>query len=194
MGFTAQFAVPAINHLLSQQSWARQRLAPFSGEVVACSSGEFSFQCQIANGGWLQIDQEGKAPSVHVQADLRELIAASGTRADLLSKLHISGNAGLADALSFVAQNLRWDLESDLAAYLGDIPAHRLGMALKSLTQFGRDAAVGLAKNCREYMVEEKRLVANNDELATFSREVTEIRDGTSRLDKRIERLLLQGK
>jgi ubiquinone biosynthesis accessory factor UbiJ len=45
----------------------------------------------------------------------------------------VQGDVGLAADISWLAENLRWDLEDDLARVLGDVPA-------RQIAQFGRAA------------------------------------------------------
>jgi ubiquinone biosynthesis protein UbiJ len=49
----------------------------------------------------------------------------------------VQGDVGLAADISWLAENLRWDVEDDLARVIGDVPA-------RQLAQFGRAAVQAL--------------------------------------------------
>jgi ubiquinone biosynthesis accessory factor UbiJ len=53
---------------------------------------------------------------------LAMLQAASGTR----PKIVVAGNAAFAADLNWLIDNLRWDVQDDLARFIGKGPAHEL--------------------------------------------------------------------
>ena len=195
MASPAQLLLVAVNHLLSRETWARQRLAPFAGESFSVSTGLIDFHYRIVDGGLLDAIDEAGDGGVVIQIDPQEFLHSPPfSHSALLGKLHITGNAALADALAFVASNLRWDAEADFSTYLGDIPARRLVMGFKSFIGGARQTLIGAAQNFHEFIVDEKQLVTSPSDIATFSQEVSALRDSVSRLEKRIERLLPSNK
>jgi ubiquinone biosynthesis protein UbiJ len=67
----------------------------------------------------------------------RWLLAAAGGR----PPMEIQGDAALAAEVGWLAENLRWDIEDDLARIVGDAPAHQLARVMR----WGVDAARRLA-------------------------------------------------
>jgi hypothetical protein len=65
------------------------------------------------------------------------LLAAAGGR----PPMEIQGDAALAGEVGWLAENLRWDIEDDLARIVGDAPAHQLARVMR----WGVDAARRLA-------------------------------------------------
>jgi ubiquinone biosynthesis protein UbiJ len=49
--------------------------------------------------------------------------------------VQIEGDVQLAAEVAWLADNLRWDIEEDLARVLGDVPAHALAQAARRLVQ-----------------------------------------------------------
>jgi ubiquinone biosynthesis protein UbiJ len=49
--------------------------------------------------------------------------------------VQIEGDVQLAAEVAWLADNLRWDIEEDLARVLGDVPAHALAQAARRVLQ-----------------------------------------------------------
>jgi ubiquinone biosynthesis protein UbiJ len=88
-----------------------------------------------------------------------------------------------------VLTRLRWDAEDDLARVIGDIPAHRLGAAVKGLFSWQKKAAQRLAENLAEYLTEESPVLAKAGDADRLVCEAQRLRDDVARLEKRIQRL-----
>jgi len=107
-------------------------------------------------------------------------------RKNLFSSLRLSGPADVAESLGFVFRNLRWDAEGDLASLLGDIPAHRLSLATRSVAT---QAGLGLKKlgaNISEYVVEDSGMLPNPGEMLAFKNSLVELQTDLERLEKRL--------
>ena len=104
-------------------------------------------------------------------------------------EIDITGDTDLASAIHHVARNLRWDAEEDLSRVFGDIVAHRMAEAGRTLQRWGTQAADNTARSFTEYWTEEEPLIASRRDLDEFGRAVDELRDDAARLEKRIERL-----
>ena len=91
--------------------------------------------------------------------------------------------------LGFVFRNLRWDAESDLAHWVGDIAAHRLVAVGGQLVRWHQQQAVNLAANLAEYFTEESPSIARRADVADFCRAVAALPDELARLEARIASL-----
>ncbi len=178
----------AMNHLLSNASWARDRLRSFAGSVVQVRVGQFDTRFRIDDQGGLQSCGESlPVVTLDLPADL--LLKGLTDRSSLASEVRIGGNAEVAEALAFVFKNLRWDAEADLAAAIGDIPARRLFQAGKRGVESLADAGKRMQQNMLEYATDEQGLLCDPALINTFSEDVGSLRDQLARLEKRISLL-----
>jgi ubiquinone biosynthesis protein UbiJ len=110
-------------------------------------------------------------------------------RSKLFSSVKLGGSVDVAETLAFVFRNLKWDAEADLAAVIGDIPAHRLVKIGQSLAGSLQDAARNTAENIREYAVEESAMLIAPSDIRAFGEAVNRLRDDVARLEKRLAQL-----
>ncbi|MDL2337578.1 MAG: hypothetical protein QFE16_07040 [Pseudomonadota bacterium] len=61
----------------------------------------------------------------------------------------VSGDAALAADVSWVIDNLRWDVRDDLARVFGDLPARELSRSASTLAQGLRSTVQGLVQRAR---------------------------------------------
>jgi ubiquinone biosynthesis protein UbiJ len=132
----------ALDHLLEQQSWARDRLREHAGKTLLIAIHPSAAPLPVLRGlpapEWRStITAEGRlvpaaagaepAASILITPSLQLLSQAfrDGPRA-ASSGLRIEGDPMLAAALGELAQHLRWDAEEDLSRVVGDVAAHRM--------------------------------------------------------------------
>lgn len=132
----------ALDHLLAQQSWARDRLREHAGKTLLIAINPSAAPLPGLRGlpapEWRStITAEGRlvpaapdaqpAASILLSPSLQLLSQAfrEGPRA-ASTGLRIEGDPMLAAALGELAQHLRWDAEEDLSRLVGDVAAHRL--------------------------------------------------------------------
>lgn len=179
----------AINHLLKTSSWALVRLRGFSGSVLAIEGTPFPIRLRIHEEGYFSAAEPEELPAVTISLPQDAVARLLADRSSLFSSIRISGAADLAETLGFVFRNLEWDAEGDLAGLIGDIPARRLALTGQGLANGLRNSAERGLENLREYAVEERRVVAANDEIVAFGEAVDVLRHDLSRLEKRIDSL-----
>ncbi len=189
MAAVDKLLVAALNHLLTGESWARERLRPFAGSGVRIDGGPLTLLLRIDTHGLLAPAATDMPAAVTLtlpaDAPLRLLL----DRASLFAGVRLAGAADLAEALAFVFRNLRWDVEADLAQLVGDIPARRLTLLGGRLAAGAGEGMRRLAANAGEYASAESGLLAGKESIAAFAAEVDALRDDLARLEKRIQRL-----
>jgi len=183
-------AVAGLNHLLSQQSWASERLKPFAGKGLEVRCPPFpELRLTITDKGLLDRAQ-GEAPGalvVKLKPGVLPLLLARDEAAR--GQIEIEGSADLAGAVDYLVRNLSWDFEEDLSAVFGDVLAHRLAAGGRAFAAWQREALVRLAENLAEYWTEERPLLARPGDAEKFRRDVDALREEVARLETRIERL-----
>ncbi len=179
----------AINHLLGQAAWAREKLVPFAGHAAQIKLPPFEAAFLIGADGFLAVP----APEADLEVSISlpaatPLLALQGKDA-VMRAARIEGSAEFAEALGFVIRNLRWDAEEDLSRVFGDIAAHRIVAGTREFAGWQQLAAQNFAENIAEYITEEQPLIARQADIATFSSDVDRLRDDAARLEKRLQRL-----
>lgn len=184
-----QAALSFLNHLLAAESWALTRLKPFAGQHARFDMGPLSFGASVSGDGLLHACDSAPVPQVIIRlpddTPFRFLIDRNG----LFQSARISGAADFAEALGFIARNLRWDAEADLARIVGDAPAHRLVKEASASLLRKQESTRRLATNFAEFLADEEGLVMRPLPLSSYCFEVDHLRDDLARLEKRIARL-----
>jgi len=178
----------ALNHLLDDEPWARERLAPFAGQSVELRNPPFpALRFAILPDGRVEAGGENPALIVTLRPDALFNLARGP---DYFARsLEVEGDERLAAEVMTLARHLRWDFEEDLARLFGDVAAHRLANAARAFADWQQDAARRLAESFADYAVEEKRFLIARPEMEEFAAAVAGLRDAVERLEKRIERL-----
>ena len=182
-----RLSVAALNHLLTQNNWAFERLARFSGKTVRFNIASFSVAYTILPDGSLIHAEETTI------ADATSVIALS-----LLPRLALhdelahpeiqsTGDAALLAEVFYLWRNLRWDAAEDLSVVTGDIAAERIVQAVSGKQLFS--SALNLAQAAAEYFTEERPLIAKPGHINAFTAQVDNLRDDIARLQQRISRL-----
>ncbi|MCX7149104.1 MAG: hypothetical protein NTY05_06785 [Rhodocyclales bacterium] len=179
----------AINHLLGQAAWAREKLAPFAGHSARIKLPPFEAAFLIGEDGCIS------APSAEAELEVSislpaatPLLALQGKDA-VMRAARIEGSAEFAETLGFIIRNLRWDAEEDLSKVVGDIAAHRIVAGTREFTAWQQQAGQNLAENLAEYFTEEQPLIARQTDIAAFSSDIDRLRDDVARLEKRVQQL-----
>lgn len=189
----ARGAVVALNHVLGQHPWARERLARFAGQTVLFRCPPFpDLAFGILDAGVLG-ESAAAEPALTVSlapSVLPLLLSPKGLRDEAaLKQVGIEGSAELAETVRSLFAHLAWDVEEDLSKLFGDAAARRIASAGEALLAWQRDSALRLGENFAEYWKEEQPVLARPDEVAAFCRAVDVLRDDVARLEKRIDLL-----
>ena len=130
-------ALAALEHLLQQQTWARDRLRPHAGRVLRVAFDRAGAQtlsspgllARVGPSGLLQAAPPGTSADASLLIDPGPALLASVLRdgaQGLRAHVRIEGDALFAATLGELAEHLRWDAEEDLSRVVGDVAAHRL--------------------------------------------------------------------
>jgi ubiquinone biosynthesis protein UbiJ len=127
-----------INHVIAAEPAAVERLRPHASRTIEIeltgwptllpALGPFAFR--VTPAGLLEWcdDAAAVAPDLRVAVDAANpaLLVTRIVAGDRPS-ITVSGDAGFATDLDWLIDNLRWDLQDDLARIVGDAPARELG-------------------------------------------------------------------
>lgn len=138
-----------INHVLSRENVAVQRLRPMAGRgLVVHLSGWPRLLPAVPNlmlgvtpaGLFERLDAPPAGPG-HLRIEIdasNPAKLAMGALNGVTSDIHVQGDAAFAGEMHWLMDNLRWDIEDDLAGIVGPLAARQLG-------QFGRALRTTLA-------------------------------------------------
>lgn len=182
-------AAAAVNHVLRSAPLAMERLRRHAGRTAEFRVGPVRFALTVQTTGDVTpaLEQAPRDLRVRVSPFLLPRLALGEEAA--FREIEMEGDMELAQEISYLARNLDWDVEEDLSKAVGDIAAHRLVSAGRALSRWTREAALRTAQGAAEYWTEESPLIASRVKVAGFVEDVSRLRDGVERLEKRIERL-----
>ena len=178
-----------VNRVLRDYPLAGERLARFAGKIARFQSGPFDLRLMVAGDGAVEVAPSMAEPDLLVRippALLPRLAAAEETA---FKEVAFEGDAEFAQEVSYLARNLKWDVEEDLSRVTGDIVAHRIVSGARDLHAWSREARARLGANVQEYLTEERPALVPRRDADAFIREVDALRDDVARLEKRIELL-----
>jgi ubiquinone biosynthesis protein UbiJ len=179
----------ALNHLLSQEPWAREKLIAHQGKVACIDTGLLPIRLKVAADGLLQSAGSDETPTVTIRAALADLPLMAQNPERAFSYVKIEGDADFANTISQLSRSVRWEPEDDLSKVVGDIAAARLVNGARQAFDGMRALHRTVTENAAEYFLEENPTLIRSQATAEFAADVTRLRDDTERLAKRIEKL-----
>ncbi len=195
-------AISALNHLLEQEPWARNQLAPFAGRVIRFDAAAFVLSLKVTEHGGTEQAPEAEAPAVTLRVPVQQwpLVAADvaeGGQAAAMRHVRIEGDAELANTVSALARNLRWDAEEDLSLALrgimggplSDSVAQRVVGGARQVHEQAMRVGRALVDNVTDYLLDEQPTLVRHAALDAFGTDVGQLRDSLARLEKRLEKL-----
>lgn len=147
---TQQRVVLFLNHVLMQEPQAMERLVRQTGRTALVQWRQFSMALVVTPAGLFNLAAEGARPDLRLEVlDANPLaLAQTALRGDKPA-IRIEGDVQLAAEINWLVENVRWDVEEDLARVIGDVPAHTLAnlalAAASAVRQFVGKAKGGAA-------------------------------------------------
>ena len=185
------FASAPLNHVLAQNAWAMQRLAPLAGRTFSIQGFPLPALAFTIQADGSVHDALPKVPtettlSATPDALLRYFLVEPHDPA----LIHIGGDTALGEEIGHVLAHLDWEAEEDLSRLFGDIVAHRLTGFAKSWLGWRKETAWNVAAATSEYISEEQPMIASLGRLAQFTEDVATVSAAVEQLENRIEKLL----
>lgn len=183
----------ALNRAVALDPDTRTTLAALDGRRISLSLQAPPLALEIAvHGGYLQVGPPLREADLAVRGTLGGLLgqlpflaaARTGT-----GRLHVSGDAELAQRLQRLAAGFDPDWQQPFVAAFGEVIGVQVANAAAAALRGARETAIGLARSGAEYVTEESRDVVARDELAAFNDDVDALRDDVERIAARVARL-----
>jgi ubiquinone biosynthesis accessory factor UbiJ len=121
--------------------------------------------------------------------DLLKLARAGGVRAIKGTRAELSGDFEVAERFGALLRLAQPDLEEELAKWIGDLAAHRVGRGAESARSWLARAAAALRMDVAEYLQEERRVLPAALEARAFYADVERLRDDVDRAAERLTQL-----
>ncbi|MEN9868429.1 MAG: hypothetical protein RL748_4019 [Pseudomonadota bacterium] len=179
----------SLNHLLAQETWAREQLQGHAGKLAALATEVMEVRLQVTPDGMLQAAAPDAEPDVLIRCKIADLPLMMQNRERAFSWVKLEGDADFAHTISHLGQNLRWEAEHDLQQWVGDIAANRMVSGAKAALDAAKSGQQKLAENLAEYFLEENPMLIRQAMVDQFGSDVGKIRDDVERLTKRIDKL-----
>jgi len=182
-------AVAAINHLLAQESWARDALAKHAGKLALIDTGAVGLRLQVTSDGMLEAGSADAMPAVTIRIKLSDLPLIAQHRDRAFSYVKIEGDAEFANTISQLSKGLRWEAEADLERLAGPVAATRLTGGARSLFAAAEQTRRRLSENVAEFLAEEQAVLVRPALLKDMGEDIVRLRDDVERAAKRLMRL-----
>jgi ubiquinone biosynthesis protein UbiJ len=126
-----------VNHILSSEPVAARKLAQHSGRSIALSFDGWPTLLpalpvttfRVTPAGlieWCELDAPAE-PDLRVRIDASNpALAVSQALMGVRPQVDVSGDAAFASDLNWLFDNLRWDVQDDLARVVGQAPAREI--------------------------------------------------------------------
>ena len=181
-------AAGALNHLLDQQAWARERLAAHPGARIEFRTPPLpGAKVIVEDTGRVRADDAGE-PDLVVTLSPFAMPLLAARSPDAMAHVQFAGPDALAAAVRGLMLALRWDVEEDLSKVVGDVAAHRIAKAGREAFEWQREAGERLARNFSEYWTEEQPLLARRADLEALARDVQGLREALDRVEARLSK------
>ena len=173
--------------MLARQPALRDKLRTHAGKAACIDIGVARLDLAIAADGLLQLAASEPNVTITIQPTNLPRMLSDMDRA--FSYVTISGDADFARTISELANELRWELEEELAPWVGDIAAVRIANAARQFFGMAKSTAQNLAENMAEYWLEENPTLLYRQAGENFAADVARLRDDIERLSKRVEQI-----
>lgn len=181
--------LPALNHLLAQEPWASRQLQTHAGKVACIMLSTLDLRLKVSAAGKLEPASPEVAANVTIRINPADLPFIMQDPQRAISYVKIEGDADLAQTISELGKQLRWDAEHDLSRLFGDVAGRQMAQTGKAALANVTSGVKKLQENLAEYFLEEQPLLVRPTRVAEFAQDVGRTRDDVERLLKRIEKL-----
>ena len=180
------------NHLLSQNDWMQSDLINHKNKIVIIEISGFKTIFKVKEDGQVEMINDSKDYDCKIKLTINDLIGQLVNNKN--GKISIEGDIELANKISQVLRKIEWDLEEDLAKYIGDIPAIQTTKALKKIKNTTKENIKTLTSSLIEYWQEENKILAKARDVEMFNKKIDTIVEDTERVEARINNIIISKK
>ncbi len=182
-----------LNRGLPRSPRAQQLCAQLAGRTLAIDiPGVIRLRVE-SNGTTLLLTRSDASADAEIVGGPMGLLALGGDSPQTVLQrrgVEFRGDTAIAEAFRELGMLLRPDLEEELSAVLGDVPAHEMGRLAKLTLGWTRRAVSTTVTNFAEYFAHERQDLVPRNEADPFLAGVDAVREDVDRLEARINLLL----
>lgn len=193
----AVLVMAGFEHLLRQQSWARERLRPHAGctirvAIESPAAGLLppaDLRATVDSQGLLRAAGPDDEPKVtlHVRPSVDALFEVLREGPESVTRhVRVEGDAALATTVGELARYLRWDVEEDLSRLVGDVAARRVGRLVQAGAGQLRDAGSRARGATRRYVADDQNMLATKPLASELKAAVRALDERVSALESRV--------
>jgi len=180
----------SLNHLIEQERWAHNLLLPREGQSIAITLPIGDFQIEIQEGIFVNASDRTNPPSVSLTIPQEAIWTfLKEGKSGAMKFVRISGDIDFAAELNRLAADLKWEVEEDLSKILGDATARRVVLESQKMLRQTQLAMNDLKGGIRDYLVYEKSILVDSQQMSDFKSELRLLRDQIDRAEKKVNQL-----
>jgi ubiquinone biosynthesis protein UbiJ len=177
-----------LNHLLLQNDWMQSKLIDHKNKILAIEISGLKNIFIVEENGQLRSLNESKKIDCIIKLTINDFINQVVNNKN--GKISIEGDMELANQVTQVLKNIKWDIEEDLSKYIGDIPAVHTTKFLKKVFNSSQRNMFNLTSSLIEYWQEESPILAKKRNVEIFNSEVDKIVEDVERIDVRFNTII----
>jgi ubiquinone biosynthesis accessory factor UbiJ len=180
----------ALNHLIEQERWAHDLLLPREGQSISITLPIGEFQLGIQEGMFVNASDSTNLPSVILSIPQEAIWTfLKDGKSGAMKFVKISGDIDFAADLNRLAADLKWEVEEDLSKLVGDATARRVVLESQKMVHQTQLAMNDLKGGIRDYLVYEKNILVDSQQMNDFKSELRLLRDQIDRAEKKVNQL-----
>lgn len=192
----AQTLAIAVQKMATHETWVQPSAATHAGKVIAVSASVLGRPVNLA---W-QVDEvqilTATTPSDAADVTLTLLPSVYGAAAELpfdmariMRHVRISGDAGLAEWVNRLAQQLRPNVWEDLSSVIGDVPTQFIAQGVAQIFNQFKQASKSLTAQAQYVLLDESPVFLRHAHLDEFASDAQNLRYALDRLEQRVAHL-----
>jgi ubiquinone biosynthesis protein UbiJ len=183
------FVLRAINHLIEQERWAHELLLPREGQSISIALPIGDFQIAIQEGMFVNAGNNNPSSVNLVITQEAIWTFLKEGKSGAMKFVKISGDIDFAADLNRLAADLKWEVEEDLSKLVGDAPARRVVLESQKMVHQTQLAMTDLKGGIRDYLVHEKNILVDSQQMNDFKSQLRLLRDQIDRAEKKVNQL-----
>ena len=184
----------SINLVLKQDHATLEKFASLQGKIIAFELADLNLTLYLfphTEGVQVQYLYQGQVDTILQGSALAFINMSLGdsTESFFSGDIRIKGDIELGQHFKRILDQLDLDWEEWLSGFTGDLVAHKAGDLVRNFNSWGKDALKILEQDTQEYIQDEGQLTPHSVELEEFTKDISQLRDDTARLEARLSRI-----